>query len=421
MIRSVSQENKQVIENIFSMFIFQAATYVLPLITLPYLVRVLGPGKFGLVAFAQALVYYFGVIIEYGFVHTASRKVAVSRDSNDGLNQVFNSIMLIKIVLALACLAACALLTVLFYKFRKDWNLYLLTYAAMMGNIFFPTWFFQGMEKMKYTSYLSILSRFVYIIAIFSLVKSQADYIYVPLANLLGVVLASVVSWYAIIKKFGVKIMLPMKKSIYSELKDGWDVFVGMASVSIYTNSNIFILGLFCRNEIVGYYKAADSIIKAFTALLSPVSQSMYPYMSRLVLKSKEKAVKVIKKLLIGVGSVTSIFGVILFASASYVAKILLGPQYTQSIIIIRILSPLPFLIGISSIVAIQGLLAFNMNKAFSSIVIFVGIVNLILAFILTPLYKHIGISIALLISEMIATCAVIFVFKYKRSQSAFA
>ena len=99
----ISQEKKQVIENIISLFIFQGSTYILPLITLPYLVRALGPEKFGLVAFAQAFTYYFMVIAEYGFIHTASKKIAISRDTNDGLVQVFNSIMLIKIILLGIC------------------------------------------------------------------------------------------------------------------------------------------------------------------------------------------------------------------------------------------------------------------------------------------------------------------------------
>ncbi|MDP3791620.1 MAG: flippase [Candidatus Omnitrophota bacterium] len=417
----ISGEKKQIIENIISLFIFQGSTYILPLITLPYLVRVLGPEKFGLVAFAQAFVYYFMVIAEYGFIHTASKKIAVSRDTNEGLVQVFNSIMLIKTILFFVCLVALTVIVAVFSKFRRDWDLYLVSYLAIMCNILFPTWFFQGMEKMKYISYLSMLSRVIFIVAIFSFVKAQSDYIYVPLSNLIGTFTASVISLWLIIKKFGIRIKAPLKTSIYSELKEGWHVFLGMASVSVYTTSNIFILGLFCRNEIVGYYKAADSIVKAFVALLSPVSQSMYPYISRLVVDSKKKAVAIIKKLLIGVGVATIIMGATIFIFAPYIVKILLGPQYTRSVIILRILSPLPFLLGTSSIVAVQGLLTFSMNKAFSSIVIFVGVINVILAFILTPLYKDIGISIALLISEMIATCAVILVFKYRRRKSVFA
>lgn len=415
----ISREKKQVIENIFSLFIFQGSTYILPLITLPYLVRVLGPEKFGLVAFAQAFVYYFMVITDYGFIHTAPRKVAVSRDDNEGLSWVFNSVMLIKIILFFICLIPLALIVTVFSRFRNDWSLYLVTYLAVMSNVLFPTWFFQGMEKMKYISCLSILSRIVFMIAIFSFVKAQSDYIYVPLSNLLGTVIAGVISFYAIIKKFGVKIRFPPIASVYSELREGWDIFVGMASVSVYTSSNIFILGLFSNNTIVGYYKAADSIVKAFIALLSPISQSMYPYISRLVVNSKKKAVNTIKKILIGVGAVTIVFGIMLFTFAPNIVKILLGPRYMESIIIIRILSPLPFLIGISSMVAVLGLLAFNMNKAFSSIVISVGVVNVILAFILTPLYKAVGISITLLISEMIATSAVILVFKYRRSRDS--
>lgn len=418
---TISQGKKQVIENIISLSLVQGAAYILPLITFPYLVRVLGPEKFGLVAFAQAFIYYFTVITDYGFVHTAPKKVAISRDNNEKLVQIFNSIMLIKSILLLICFIILVLVIIIFSKFRSGWNLYLITFLTVLGNILFPTWFFQGMEKMKYISILNIFSRIIYTVAIFIFVKVQSDYLYVPLLNSFGTITASVISLWIIVRKFDIKISLPLKTSIYAELKEGWHLFLAMSAVSVYTSSNVFILGLFSNSAIVGYYKAGDAIVKAFISLLSPISQAMYPYISRLVVDSKKKAVAIIKKLLIGVGAATIIMGAIIFTFAPYIVKILLGPQYTQSVIILRILSPLPFLLGTSSIVAVQGLLAFNMNKAFSSIVIFVGIVNVILAFILTPLYKHIGISIALLISEMIATCAVIFVFKYRRSQSAFA
>jgi len=413
----ISQEKKQVIENILSLSIVQGAAYILPLITLPYLVRVLGPEKYGLVAFAQAFVYYFMVITDYGFIHTAPKKVAIIRDNNEKLAQVFNSIMLIKIILLLICFIILALVIIVFSKFRTDWSLYLITFLTVLGYISFPIWFFQGMEKMKYISLLNIVSRTIFTVAIFIFIKKESDYLYVPLLNSLGAITAGVISFWIIIKKFGIKIPLFVKTSIYAELKEGWHVFLGMSAVSVYASSNIFILGLFANNAIVGYYKAGEVIVKAFVSLLSPITHAMYPYISRVVIISKKKAINIIKKVLVGVGGVTIIIGIMLFIYASYIVKILLGPQYIESIIIIKILSPLPFLIGISGIMAELGLLAFSMNKIFSSIVISVGIISIILAFILTPLYKHIGIAISLLISEMIATGFVILFFKYKRPQ----
>ncbi len=414
-IKSLSQEAKRVIENFLSLAAFQGVTCILPLFTLPYLVRVLGPGKYGLVAFAQAFVFYFVTVIDYGFVHSAPRKVAVSRDHKEELAEVFNSIMFIKIVLMLACFTVFILMVIIFSKFRTNWELYLITFLMVPGNVFFPTWFFQGMEKMKHISVLNTFARVIYLVTIFIFVREQSDYLYVPLLNSLGTIIVGAISLWMIVRNFGIVISLPRKAAVYTELREGWHVFLGLFAGTVYTSSNVFILGLFCSNVIVGYYRAADAIVKAFIAMLSPVSQAMYPYISRLAVTSEKKAVNIFNKALAGMGGFTIILGVMIFVLAPYIVRILLGPKYPGSVAVLRILSLLPFLVCSSGLAASLGLLAFNMNKAYSRVVIFAGIVNLVLAFILTPVYKHIGMAVALVVSEMVALSAVVLCFKYKR------
>lgn len=415
--KQFSAEKKKVYENIIFLFIVQATNYILPLITLPYLVRVLGPEKFGLIAFAQAFIQYFIIVTDYGFVHTAPRRIAVCRDNNEKLSQIFNSVLLIKFILLLISLAVLVLLVLTIPRFRGDWDIYFITFSMVLGYVLFPIWFFQGMEMMKYITLLNFLSKLIFTIAIFVFVKTQADYLYVPLFNSLGMISAGILGLWIIIRGHKVKIVIPTKKTTYEELKESRHVFWGMSAVSLYSTSNTFILGLFANNTIVGYFKAGETIVRALVSLVSPISQGMYPYVSRLAGISKKKAVDFIIKVVVTVGFAAFILGVMIFVFAPEIVSVFLGPQYRNSVVVLQILSPLPFLMGICSILAVQGLLAFNMDKEFSKIVTITGVFNIAVALLLTPTYKDIGISLSLLLSEVFAAIAV---FLYLRQKSFF-
>jgi len=185
-------------------------------------------------------------------------------------------------------------------------------------------------------------------------------------------------------------------------------------AISLYTTSNTFILGLFTNNTIVGYYAAAEKIIKAIQGLLNPISQTVYPYISKLASESKERALNFIRKLVKIVGGISFVISFSIFIFADFVVNILLGSQYQQSIIVLRILAFLPFIIGLSNIFGIQTMLTFNLKQAFSKILISAGLLNIVLALILAPLYQHIGISIAVLTTEIFVTLSMFFYLKRK-------
>jgi len=127
-------------------------------------------------------------------------------------------------------------------------------------------------------------------------VKDAADYIYVPLLNSLGYIFAGIISLCFLFIGFKIKFKIPTVGEIKAQLGDGWHVFISTVAVSLYTTSNSFILGLFTNNITVGYYSAAEKLIMAANGLLNPISQTIYPYISNMVVNSREAAVDFIKK-----------------------------------------------------------------------------------------------------------------------------
>jgi PST family polysaccharide transporter len=404
-----SEDKKRLFSNFLSLFILQGANYILPLITLPYLVRVLGAEKFGLIAFAQAFIGYFVILTDYGFNLSATREISINRENKDKVSEIFSSVMIIKTGLLVLSFVIMSIIIFSFEKFRQDYLIYYLTFGMVVGQVLFPVWFFQGMERMKYITILNILAKLIFTVAIFIFVHKALDYIYVPLINSLGFIVAGILALWIVFKEFKIDFKRPSLTQIKQDLKEGWYIFICTVAISLYTISNTFILGLFTNNTIVGYYSAAERIIRAIQGLYSPISQAIYPYVSKLLNQSKEDGIRFLRKLTFIIGSITFSTSLIVFIFADVIGNLLLGKNFEESIIVLRILAFLPFIIGLSNTFAVQGIIGFGYSSYIPKIVFIGAFINLTLVIILVPLYQHIGVSVAILTTETFIT-----LFSYK-------
>ncbi len=398
------EDNKRLLSNFFSLLALQGANYILPLITFPYLVRVLGIEKYGLLAFAGATIAYFGIIIDYGFNLTATREVSIYRDNKEKLIEIFSSVMIIKFILLIFSFFLLLVLIFTFSKFKAHYEVFLFTFFSLIGGTLFPKWFFQGIERMKYITFLNILAKVIFTIAVFIFIHKSSDYWKAPLLSSLGFIFSGIISLLIVKRDFNIWFKMQSIRILKTYLLDGWHIFVSNIAVSLYTVSTTFILGLFTNNTILGYFTIADRIRTAFQGLLNPISQTIYPYISKKVKENKLEGLKFIRKITIYIGLFSFLLSLIIFLFAPELIHLVAGEKYERSILVLKIIAFLPFIIALSNIFGIQTMLNFNRKKAFSKILISGSILNILLSLIIVPLYKEVGSAISVLIVEIFIT-----------------
>jgi PST family polysaccharide transporter len=408
----LTDENRRLFSNIFSLGILQGVNYILPLLTVPYLVRILGPDYFGLLAFSTATISYFMLITDYGFNLSATRQISINRENLQKQNEIFSSVMMIKTALMIISFALMSLLVFSFEMFRENWELYFVTFGMVLGQVLFPVWLFQGMERMKYITFLNVGAKVFFTVCIFIFVREQGDYLIVPLLTALGFIVSGILSLYLAKKEFGVSFRWQPVQSIRFQLADGWHVFFSSISVSLYTISTTFILGLFTNNIAVGYFAAADKIVQAVKGLYSPVSQAIFPLISKKIHENKQAGLIFIQKVTRIIGTAMFIISLLLFLLAEQISNLILGEQYQQSIPLLQIMAFLPFIISISNLFAVQGL--YNLGKA-ALVSKFIGLIAILHLIIVTfSIYKFgtTGAVFGMLATEVIVTMVSIFYFR---------
>jgi PST family polysaccharide transporter len=398
------------INNFISLFILQGLNFILPLITFPYLFRTLGVDNFGLISFSTALLFYFQIFIDFGFNLSGARHVALNRDNKESLNTIYSAITYSKILLIIIGFVILFVSVMCIPKLSHNANLYYISYLVIIGQTFFSNWFFQGVEKMKNITIINIVTKVLSTIFIFLFVKKTNDFLLVPIFYCIGNFVSAVISILIIRIKYNVVLVRVTKETITYYLKDAMPLFVSNLSVTLYTFSTVILLGFFYNNTIVGYYTLAERIIAAMKSVINPISQSLYPFLSIKAKESKEKLLAFNFKFLVVMGGVFLLICLLVFIGSPYILLYFFGKDSSMSLVSLRIMLPIPFLLIIDTVLATFTLLVFNYSKYYTKAVLIVGLVNLCVATVLIYYLKDIGAALSTLLSE---TLVAILLFIY--------
>lgn len=394
--------DKVIIKNLTSLFLIQGASYLLPLITLPYLVSVLEPDGYGMLGFSFAFTQYFVLITQYGFDLSATNKIATYQNDKLKISEIFWSIIYCKISLATIGFVIINILILCSEAISSHKIIIFCTYIMILGNIFTPTWLFQGKESMGILAISNILSKTLVLPLIFIYVNSGDDVWLAALISSSGFIISAIISILLVYRSKWIIWVKPNFSSLKRVMIDGWYIFISGIASSMYINTIPVVLGFMAGPAAVGYYVAADKIRFALQGLLGPVSQTFYPRISSIININPNKGIDIIISLLKSVCSVSLIVSILLAYFAIDIVNLLYGSEYSESINILYILSPLIFIISVSNILAIQGMLTLGMKKQFSKIVWIGAIFNIVIISPLINYWGGVGAAMSVLSTEII-------------------
>jgi PST family polysaccharide transporter len=377
---------------------------VLPVVAVPYLARVLGPGAWGLVVFAQSFALWLTLWVEFGFNLSGTREVAMGRADAKKVSGIVADVWGAKAMLiipaALVTLAAGLLVT----PFREHPEyLWLALLTAVMQGLS-PLWYFQGIERMGFPAAVDVAMRIVAVGGIFVIVKGVDDG-WKVLALQGGAGFASVVLGMSWMYR-SVDFAFPRVSGALRALQMGWSMFLFRSSVSLYTTANAFILGLMVPTAQVAFFGGAEKLVKVAVALLSPVSQAFYPRLARLARHDSARAVRLVRVsfgLMVGMALVGA---VLLVWLAPTVIRLALGPGYEGAVPVLRVLAAMVPLVAASNVLGIQWMLPLRMDRSFNRIVVTAGALNLVLAVTLASTHGAVGMAVAVLCAEAFVAAA---------------
>lgn len=409
---SKSQNSKTIFSNFGYLSLLQIAGYVFPLITMPYLARVIGPTGFGKIAFAAAFIAWFQTFVDWGFNFTATRDVAKCREQLDEVSLIFSRVLWAKLLLMVISLAVICVLILVVPLFRNNMYAILATFLIIPGYIMFPDWLFQALERMKYITLFSILSKLLFTILVFVFIKDKDDYILQPIFSSLGMIFCGAIAMYVIIKKWGIKIQLVPLKHVLLTIKKGTDVFLNNLLPNLYNSFSAMLLGAWCGSISNGILDAGNKFVNIFHQFEAVVTRVFYPYLAR----HGEK-----HRLYATANLIFSIcLTIILFITAPLLIKIFFTEEFADSIIVLRIMSFSLIFLAMNNIYGLNYMILKGFEKELRNMTFCCTIIGFIMSFPFIYYFDYIGAAMTICISRgLIGVAPMWFTIKDRRRKVA--
>jgi PST family polysaccharide transporter len=368
---------KNLIENFASLYILKITNIIIPLITLPYLVRILGVDNFGLISFAQVFASFFVMIVDFGFWLSVVRLISIHEKDKEKISEIFSSVIVIKLILLTVSFIVYYLIVYNVEKFSNHSLLYLYMYGIVIGQGLFPNWFFQGMQRMKFITILNVIVKVVFLILIFIMIKKPDDYLNYPILLSLGYIGILPFAFYLIKRDFDVRFFIPSMDKLLYYIKYSSHFFFSRIAVKLYESGGIFVVGLISTDLVVGYYAIADKLRVSITSLYTPISQALYPYIA------KERNIKLYKKIFILINLVNIVGLLILFIFTAEILDIIFSEHSMLTVWLLRVFI-IAMLLDVPSILMGYPLLgAFGYTNYVNYVIVFSSLIYLFCLMIL--------------------------------------
>lgn len=399
--------------NFLSLSAVQVANGLLPLVTLPYLARVLGLEKFGIISYALALVTLFTVFVEYGYGLVGVRAVALHRDSPEVLGRLVSRKLLAQgLLLGAAALMLAALLAA-FPALRQWWFIHLATFGLVPAAILSPAWLLQGLETPALAGQLALANRLAYVGLVFALVRTEADYWLVPVLNSATALAAAGLGLWIAMRRRRLRLVTVPAAEVLASLRHERPAFVATFSSSAYPASSVLILGAFASEAVVGVFAMVDRIIWACRLALGTLFSVLYPRVCVLMQAAPEAAKRLLRRVLGVLLVPVALLSAALLLLAEPIVHAALGQPSPEGAAALRLLAFVPLLLVLNT-GSYQLLLADGRQRESALILLLGSLAGVALNLLLAPQWYGAGTAVSVVAAELIVAAGLILATEFR-------
>ena len=280
-VKGIIKANKTIAENFIYITLLQVFLLVAPLITYPYLVKVLGREVYGMVITAQVLVSYFSIVIDFGSNSIAARYIALRQGNKDLLSDTLSCILSARFYIWCIGFVVYLLIVNLIPSFKEHFLMFLLMFGMTLNDLLFPQFFFQGIEQMKHITIINLLIKVIFILLIFVFVNEVSDYVLVPLFYSTGYCFGGLFALNIIHKRFGVRLALKPINNVICYIKDCAPLLAKDLIATVKDKFNFFLIGKFVGMGDVVVYDLCVKFVSVFSKPVGILGTVLLPRFSK--------------------------------------------------------------------------------------------------------------------------------------------
>lgn len=386
-----------------SVGVLQVANYLIPFLVLPIISRILGATLFGSVSYAQNIVSYLTLLVNFGFEYSATRQIALAGEDKEAKRRIFWAVMSVKGILLLVSFVIMAILPFFLDRVAADPRLYLYTAMINIGIVLFPTWYLQGEQQMDKMAWATFFTKLLGAGLVLLLVREASSYRLYPLLLSIASIVVGGGALLYVIRHFGIGSYECTRASIREVLSPSWPIFLNNLFGSLYTTVNMTILGFYVTDTIVGYFSAAQKLIMALImVVVLPVSISVFPEISKRFEASKEGGLAFLKRVMVYAGLAALMVSIATYFIAPIAIRIVYGVDFTEAIAVLKWLAPIPFLVMMATLLTIQGLYGIGLQRYAPWIGLTLAVVCITMNIVLIPRMGIAAVCISWITSEVL-------------------
>ena len=394
---------KTLYKNMVSIGVLQVANYLIPFLVLPIISRILGASLFGSVSYAQNIITYLTLLVNYGFEYSATRQISIAGNNKARTDAIFWSVLTAKTLLLVLSFIILAILPFCVARVACDPRLYVYTALTNIGIVLFPTWYLQGVQRMDKMAWANFFIKLLGAVLVLSFVREASAYRLYPLLMSVASILIGAGALVYVIRHFEISRPVLSRETMREVMRAGAPIFINNLFISLYTTVNMTLLGWYVTDDVLGYFSGAQRLIIAlYTVCVAPVSMALYPEISRRFEVSKAEGVRSLKRVLLIAGAGSAAVSLLTFVCAPWVIRIIYGAGFAPSVDILRWLSPIPFLVMMATLLTVQGMYGLGLQKWAPFVGFILAVVCISLNLLLLPRIGVAGVCVSWIAAQVL-------------------